>query len=231
MPTQLMGNSMGGIARPFLVARRLWVCCLPFTCYPPVFRRFCQSGPIRSYIARSSLRSYAGIDPHNGPTREPYFLYTVWCRYLFYHLFPPSSLKSISSTLYRLCSRVSIPSCQISFVPKKKACFWGPSRRRGIYESHPIFSQVQLNIMMDINSKHPGLFPNPRPVGLAPRLLYGKMFNFHLQENTFTHATYNDKIVLKTKLWIQQRCCKSLSHGSGWQKVEKRNFKFDLQEA
>ena len=126
MPTQLMGNSMGGIARPFLVARRLWVCRLPFTCYPPVFRRFCQSGPIRSYIARSSTRSYAGIDPHNGPARERYFLYafvaaTVWCRYLFYHLFLPSSLKSISLTLYKLCSRVSIPSCQLIFVPKKLA--------------------------------------------------------------------------------------------------------------
>ena len=72
-------------------------------------------------------QTYAGIGPHDGLTRERYFLYafvaaTVWCRYLFHHLFPPSPLKSISRTLYRHCSSVSISSCQVIFVPET-VCF------------------------------------------------------------------------------------------------------------
>jgi hypothetical protein len=70
--------------------------------------------------------------------------------------------------------------------------------KRGIYESHPIFSQVQLTIIM--KPKTFSLISKPQASWLGPHLLYGKIFIFHLQEYTFTHTTYNNKIVLKTKL-------------------------------
>ena len=75
-------------------------------------------------------QTYAGIGPHNGPTRERYFFYafvatTVWCGYLFYLLFPPSSLKIICRTLHRLCSRVSISSCQVISVSEKNSFKFG----------------------------------------------------------------------------------------------------------
>jgi hypothetical protein len=40
-------------------------------------------------------------------------------------------------------------------------------------------------------------FQTPGHCWLGPHLLYGKIFIFHLQEYTFMHTTYNNKIVLQ----------------------------------
>ena len=58
MSTQLIGFSMGGIARRFLVAPPSMSMSLLFHLLPLGIQTIlCQSGLIRSYIARSSIRS------------------------------------------------------------------------------------------------------------------------------------------------------------------------------
>lgn len=58
MSTQLMGFSMGGIARRLLVAPPSMSVSLAFHLLPLCIQMVhCQSGLIRSFIARSSIRS------------------------------------------------------------------------------------------------------------------------------------------------------------------------------
>ena len=104
MSTQLMGFSIGGIARRFLVAPPSMSMSLTFhlLCLG-IQTVHCQSGLIRSYIARSSIRftrkpmlalARTMGPPESGISCTPLLLLPFGVgTFFFYVLFPPNSSK------------------------------------------------------------------------------------------------------------------------------------------
>jgi hypothetical protein len=96
MSTQLLGFSIGGVAHRFLVAPPSMSMLLAFhllTLGIQTVRMSVWPNTLVYCALFNTLHSqtYAGIGPHNGPTREQYFLYafiaaTVWCRCFFLSL-------------------------------------------------------------------------------------------------------------------------------------------------
>ena len=108
MSTQLIGFSIGGIARRFLIAPPSMSMSLTIQFCSRYSQTTCSLSVWPNTLVSCALfntlhsQSYAGIGPYNGPTRERYFLYVfvaaaVWCRYPFSHIFLPRVLSLLKA--------------------------------------------------------------------------------------------------------------------------------------